>query len=75
MVEKKSVVGQGNDPSDVVEKQIKPLFLLQYKRKSSEHFAKALHICNPPCTVVTTLRKLRTDILSLEPNYYENVTY
>ena len=35
-------------------------FFVQYRGKNSEHFARALHKLNAPCTVVTMLRKLKT---------------
>ena len=40
---------------------------MQYRGKHSEHFARALHKLNAPCTVVTTPRKLKTALPSLKP--------
>ena len=40
---------------------------VQYRGKATEHFARALHQCEAPCTVVMTLRKLKTVMPSLKP--------
>ena len=40
---------------------------IQYRGKCSEDFARALHKCKAPCTVVMTLRKLKTMLPSLKP--------
>lgn len=66
MVETKNVVGQENVQSDVEKKIRKRLFFLQYRGKSSEHFARSLHRCNAPCTLVMTLRKVKTVMPSLK---------
>ena len=41
--------------------------MIQYRGKSTEEFAKDLHGIKAPCTVVMTLRKLKTVLPSLKP--------
>ena len=41
--------------------------IVQYRGKCTEDYARALHKCNAPCTVVMTLRKLKTVLPSLKP--------
>ena len=45
----------------------KALVFVQYRGKCTENYAQSLHRCNAPCTVVMTLRKLRTVLPSLKP--------
>jgi hypothetical protein len=45
----------------------KRLLFVQYRGKSTEDYARALHRLNAPCTVVFTLRKLKTVLPSLKP--------
>ncbi len=45
----------------------KKLLFVQYRGKCTEDYARALHRSNVPCTVVMTLRKLRTVMPSLKP--------
>ena len=45
----------------------KKLLFVQYRGKCSEDYARALHRSNAPCTVVMTLRKLRTVMPSIKP--------
>ena len=52
-------------PADTVEKK---RIMLQYRGKCSEEYARALHKINAPCTVVMTLRKLKTVLPSLKPS-------
>ena len=40
---------------------------IQYRAKCSEHYARAIHKNQAPCTVIMTLRKLKTVIPSLKP--------
>ena len=40
---------------------------IQYRGKSSDHFANSLHKCQAPCRVIMTLRKLKTVMPSLKP--------
>ena len=40
---------------------------IQYRGKSTEHYAHALHNLEVPCTVVMTLRKAKTVLPSLKP--------
>ena len=53
--------------SNGVEEKDKFRFFVQYRGKSTDQFAKALHDCQAPCVVVMTLRKLRTVMPSLKP--------
>ena len=43
------------------------LYMYIYRGKSTERYARALHKINAPCTVVMTLRKLKTALPSLKP--------
>ena len=45
----------------------KVLLMIQYRGKCSEDYARALHKTNAPCTVVMTLRKLKTVLPSIKP--------
>lgn len=45
----------------------KPL-IIQYRGKCTEEYARALHKINAPCTMVMTLRKLKTILPSLKPS-------
>ena len=45
----------------------KRLLFIQYRGKTTEEYARALHRCNAPCSVVMTLRKLKTVLPSLKP--------
>ena len=41
---------------------------IQYRGKCSEEYARALHKIEAPCTIVMTLRKLKTVLPSLKPS-------
>ena len=41
--------------------------MIQYRGKSSEDYARSLHKINAPCTIIMTLRKLKTVLPSLKP--------
>ena len=41
--------------------------MIQYRGKCSEEYARALHCCSAPCTIIMTIRKLRTTMPSLIP--------
>ena len=41
--------------------------IIQYRGKSTEDYARALHKAGAPCTIVMTLRKLKTLLPSLKP--------
>ena len=41
--------------------------MIQYRGKSTEDYARSLHKINAPCTIVMTLRKLKTVLPSLKP--------
>ena len=43
------------------------MIFVQYREKCTEDYARALHKLNAPCTVVMTLRKLKTVLPSLKP--------
>ena len=45
----------------------KVMLMLQYRGKCSEDYARALHKSNAPCSIVMTLRKLKTVLPSLKP--------
>ena len=44
----------------------KPLFI-QYRGKCTEEYARAMHKIQAPCTIIMTLRKLKTVLPSLKP--------
>ena len=46
----------------------KVMLKIQYRGKSTEDYARALHKINAPCKVVMTLRKLKTVLPSLKPS-------
>merc|ERR1712121_555747 len=54
---------QEKDTSNITKKILR----VQYRGKSTEHYARALHKINAPCTMVMTLRKLKTALPSLKP--------
>ena len=54
---------QTPDTTNITKKIIK----VQYRGKSTEDYARALHKINAPCTIVMTLRKLKTALPSLKP--------
>ena len=62
----KDVESDTNNDVTVRDKDAFKLFV-QYRGKATEHFARALHNCQAPCTVVMTLRKLKTVMPSLKP--------
>ena len=45
----------------------KHMLLIQYRGKCTEAYARALHRIEAPCTVVMTLRKLKTVMPSIKP--------
>ena len=45
----------------------KHMIFVQYRGKVTEDYARALHKLNTPCTVVMTMRKLKTILPSLKP--------
>ena len=50
------------------ERQFEKAFVfLQYRGKCTDDYARALHRLQAPCTIVMTLRKLRTVLPSLKP--------
>ena len=61
--QKVSKTGPDRDSGEIPTK----LVMIQYRGKSSEHFARALHRVKAPCKVVMTLRKMKTILPSLKP--------
>ena len=45
----------------------KVALFIQYRGKCTEDYARALHKINAPCTIIMTLRKLKTVLPSLKP--------
>ena len=54
---------QTPDMTNITKKFIK----VQYRGKCTEDYARALHKINAPCTIVMTLRKMKTALPSLKP--------
>ena len=52
---------------DVLKEGGKLMIFIQYRGKCIEEYAKGLHKLKAPCTVIMTLRKLKTVIPSLKP--------
>ena len=53
--------------NDEAVKKPRKLIIIQYRGKCTEDYARALHKISAPCTIVMTLRKLRTVLPSLKP--------
>ena len=53
-------------PAQTTDTMEKKRIMIQYRGKCSEEYARALHKINAPCTVVMTLRKLKTVLPSLK---------
>ena len=49
-------------------KAAKVPIIIQYRGKCTEDYARAIHKCKAPCTIVMTLRKLKTVLPSLKPS-------
>ena len=45
----------------------KRAIFIQYRGKCTEEFAHSLHKCKAPCSIIMTLRKLKTTLPSLKP--------
>ena len=60
-----SVQQKTKDQLDDIKNNFK--LFVQYRGKSTEHYAHALHKLEVPCTVVMTLRKAKTVLPSLKP--------
>ena len=58
---------QSTDTSENSGKPGKTPLRVQYRGKCTEDYARALHKANAPCTIVMTLRKLKTILPSLKP--------
>ena len=41
--------------------------MIQYRGKCSEEYTRALHRCSAPCTIIMTIRKLKTTMPALKP--------
>ena len=59
---------QDTEPKDNSGKAGKTRLRVQYRGKCTEDYARSLHKANVPCSVVMTLRKLKTVLPSLKPN-------
>ena len=55
------------ESNDEMVKKPRKMVFIQYRGKCTEDYARALHKIKAPCTVVMTLRKLRTILPSLKP--------
>ena len=55
---------EGNEQPEVTSKH---MIFIQYRGKCTEDYARALHRLKAPCTIVMTLRKLKTVLPSLKP--------
>ena len=55
-------------PAPPVNSIEKKRIMVQYRGKCSEDYARALHKINAPCSIVMTLRKLKTILPSLKPS-------
>ena len=55
---------EGNEQPESISKH---MIFIQYREKCTEDYARALHRLKAPCTMVMTLRKLKTVLLSLKP--------
>ena len=60
-----SMPKKSEDMLDEIKKNFK--MFIQYRGKSTEHYAQALRKLEVPCTVVMTLRKTKTVLPSLKP--------
>jgi len=54
-----------NASADDTEIPKRPIFI-QYRGKFTEDFARSLHMCKAPCSVIMTMRKLKTVLPSLK---------
>ena len=61
---------QATHPEDAPRKK---MIFIQYRGKCTEAFARALHRCKAPCTVVMTLRTLRSVLPSLKPSVEKEI--
>ena len=55
-----------NTPAKKQEKREKKPLIIQYRGKCTEDYARALHEMEAPCTIIMTLRKLKTVLPSLK---------
>ena len=55
---------EGNEQPESISKH---MIFIQYRGKCTEDYARALHRLKAPCTMVMTLRKLKTVLPSLKP--------
>ena len=59
---------QTEDPSTQTTNSIRKFpLVIQYRGKCTEEYARALHHCSAPCSIIITLRKLKTTMPSLKP--------
>jgi hypothetical protein len=65
---KESATEQQNTDTPTETNQVKKqLVFVQYRGKCTDDYARALHRANAPCTIVMTLRKLKTVLPSTKP--------
>ena len=67
-----SIIGEVQHPTEKSSIQSntrsgKVALFIQYRGKCTEDYAHALHKTNAPCTIIMTLRKLKTVLPSLKP--------
>jgi len=58
---------RANPRSMVEEETPKRAIFIQYCGKCTEDYARSLHKCKAPCSIIMTLRKLKTVMPSLKP--------
>ena len=66
-----SIITPEKEPPTPMDKKQEPSqkfpVIIQYRGKCSEEYARSLHKIQAPCTIVMTLRKLKTTLPSLKP--------
>ena len=62
-----------NEEAETADPVPKKLLFVQYRGKCTEDYARALHRCKAPCTIVMTLQKLRTVLPSLKPSVEKEI--
>jgi hypothetical protein len=62
-----STKNQPKEPSEPNPSKEKFPLVIQYRGKCTEEYARGLHRCLAPCTIIMTLRKLKTVLPSLKP--------
>ena len=57
----------GGETSTPTSETPKRAIFIQYRGKCTEDYARSLHKSSAPCTIIMTLRKLKTTMPSLKP--------